>query len=198
MNIFGENLELRTKDKQSGFTLIEVLLVVLVISLIAGVGGGIYTGTYKGLLVEKAARNFLLTAKYARIMAIEQQKRYELNLDVSGNRFYLTTMELNEETSQAGRVIVRDAYCKPVLFEGDVRFEDIKITPIGVETTEKDEEEEQQIVFLPNGTAQKALIQIGDDKTHYAICISAATGKAKLFYSNIESVKVDTIDLDAQ
>ena len=198
MKISRKKLELRTKDKRSGFTLVEMMLVVLIISLIAGVGGGFYAGTYKGMLVEKAARNFLLTAKYARVMAIEQQKRYEIYLDAPGNRFYLTTTQLDEETGQTGKVIVRDSYCKPVVFEGDVRFEGIKITPIGVESTEEDGEEQQTIVFLPDGTAQKALVQIGDERTHYAISISAATGKAKMYYSNIENVKTDTIDLDAE
>ncbi len=197
MKMHKKKLELMTKDKQCGFTLIEVMLVVLIISLIAGVGGGIYTGTYKGMLVEKAARNFLLTAKYARVMAIEQQRRYELYLDVSGNRFYLTTMQLDEEAGQAEKIIVRDAYCKPIVFEGDVRFEDIKITPVGLEATDEDEEE-QIIVFLPDGTAQLAVIQIGDDRTHYTISISAATGKAKMYYSTVEKVKNSTIDLDAE
>lgn len=198
MKINRKKLELKIQNKQRGFTIIEMMLVVLVISLIAGVGGGIYTGTYKGMLVEKAARSFLLTAKYARVMAIEQQKRYEIYLDAPGNRFYLTTTKMNSETGLTSRVIIRDPYCKPVMFEGNVRFEGINITPIGVQTTEDDDEEQQTIVFLPDGTAQKALVQIGDERTHYAISISAATGKAKMFYSNIESVKTDTIDLDAE
>ena len=187
----------------TGFTIVELLMVVVIISLVAGVGGGLYVGTYKRMLVEKAARDFLLTAKYARIMAIEKQTQYEILLDVANNGFLLTTTQLDEETGQTEQTVVKDSYCKPVEFEGDVKFEDVQITPTGLETTTGDSDE-QAIVFLPNGTAQSVVIQIGDGKTHYTISINAATGRAKLYLGEIEKVKTGTdvivgaIDLDAQ
>ena len=44
------------RNTRCGFTIIEVLVVITIIALIAGVGGGFYIGTYKRMLVEKAAR----------------------------------------------------------------------------------------------------------------------------------------------
>ncbi len=194
-------MKLKVKAKRCGFTLAEMLAVVIIISLLAGLGGGIYVGTYKKMLVEKAARHFVLTAKYARIMAIEKQRQYEIQLDVANNAFYLTTTQWNEDTEQTEQIVVKDSYCKPVEFEGDVKFEDVQITPTGLETTTN---EEQAIVFSPNGTVQSAVIQIGDGKTHYTISISAATGKAKMYFGTVEDVKTGTdvrigaIDLDAE
>jgi len=187
----------RCAARRCGFTIAELLMVVVIITLVAGLGGGLYVGTYKRMLVERVARDFLLTAKYARIMAIEQQRPYEIQLDVANNGFWLATSQWDEETEQAEQVIVRDYYCKPVQFEGEVQFEDIQVTPTGTEASTEDEEN-QAIVFSPNGTAESAVIQIGDGKNHYTISIYAATGKAKMYFGTTENIEVGTIDLDAE
>ena len=92
---------------------------------------------------------------------------------------------------------MRDYYCKPIQFEGEVQFEDIQISPIGAETSTEDEEN-QAIVFSPNGNAQSAVIQIGDGKTHYSISISSSTGNAKMYFGTTENIQALTVDLDTQ
>lgn len=188
----------KVKAKRCGFTLAEVLVVVIIIGLLAGLGGGIYVGTHKRMLVEKAARDFVLTAQYARIMAIEKQRQYKIQLDAANNGFFLATTQLDEEGGQTEQVIVKNSFCRPVEFEGQVIFEDIKITPIGLQTTTEDDEQEQTIVFSPDGTAQSAVIQIGDGKTHYTVSIFAATGKAKVYFGTSDDVEIGFIDLDAE
>jgi hypothetical protein len=59
-------------------------------------------------------------------------------------------------------------------------------------------DEQRAIVFSPNGTAQSAIIQIGDGKNHYTVSICAATGKAKMHFGTAEKVEVSTIDLDRE
>ena len=183
--------------KECGFTLVEVLVVVVIIGLLGGLGGGVYIGSYKRLLVEKAARDFFLTAKYARIMAIEKQRQYKIVLDIVNNGFHLVTTQLDEEGGQTEQMIVRDSFCRPVALDDEIMFADIQITPIGVEANEE-EEDEQSIVFSANGTAQTAMILIGNGKTHYTVTISAATGKAKVYDGIVEDVDVGVIDLDAE
>ena len=196
-NVSRNIADIRGSAKRGGFTVAELLLVIIIISLIASAGGGLYVGSHKRMLVEKAARGFLLTAKYARIMAIEQQRPYEIQLDVANGGFWLVTSQMSEETEQAEEVIVRDYYCKPIQFEGEVQFEDIQISPIGAETSTEDEEN-QAIVFSPNGNAQSAVIQIGDGKTHYSISISSSTGNAKMYFGTTENIQALTVDLDTQ
>jgi prepilin-type N-terminal cleavage/methylation domain-containing protein len=194
----SSEFEVRSK----GFTLTEVLLVVVIIALVGGVGGGIYVGTHKRMLVEKAARDFLFTAQYARIMAIEQGSRYTMQLDVhppvagKNNSFWLETLQWDEEARQTAQVIVKDYYCRPVEFTGDVKFENVLIAPTGLEMAEAGEE--NTIVFSPSGTASSAVVQIGDGKTHYAISIDAATGKAMMYFGTAEKIKASSVDLDAQ
>ncbi|UCG55814.1 MAG: prepilin-type N-terminal cleavage/methylation domain-containing protein [Phycisphaerales bacterium] len=187
----------RARVKQRGFTLTELLVVVAIIAVVTGLGGGIYVGTYKRLLVVKTARDLLLTAKYARIMAIEQQRPYEIHLDLENNGFALATSGFNEETGATEQVVVRDYYCRPVEFQGDVKFEDIKITSV-TGNTSTDSGDEQKIVFSPSGGAESAVIQIGDGKTHYTVSVCAATGKGRIHVGTADKVEAVTVDLDAE
>jgi prepilin-type N-terminal cleavage/methylation domain-containing protein len=192
------NLKVEVGVNKSGFTLVEILVVVIIVGLLGGLGGGLYIGSYKRLLVEKAARDFLLTAKYARVMAIEKQRQYKIVLDPINNGFHLETTQIDEEEGQTEKVIVRDSFCKPVRFEGETQFEDVQITPIGSETANEEDEEEQSIVFSANGTAQTSKIQIGNGKTHYTISILSATGKAKIHEGIAENVQIGVRDRDLE
>ncbi len=182
------------RNKRGGFTIIEVLVVITIIALIAGVGGGFNMGTFKRIQVEKAARDFFLAAKYARIMAVERQQPYSIMLDTTNGGFCLAFDQFNEEAEQTERTIVRDLYSKPVEFTGDIKFEDIQITSLSPDASD----ELAEIVFSPNGTAQLAIIQIGDGENHYTIHISAATGKAAVTPGTVENIQITTVDLDKE
>lgn len=191
------NTRYQIRETRCGFTIAEVLLVVLVIGLIASAGTGMYVGTFKSMKLRKAVQDFLLTAQYARIMAMERQTPYRLELDVANRGFWLTTLQWDEDSEQVGLQIVRDVFCKPVQLDGDVTFEDVEIVPSEWDI-ESESEEQQTIVFSPNGTAQSAVVQIGNGRTSYAISISAATGKAKAYFGTTENVEVMTTDLDIE
>jgi len=193
-----QNVRVKHGMKQRGFTIAEVLLVALIIGLIAGSGTGLYVGTYQKLRVQRAAYDFFLTAQYARIMAIENACRYTLQMDTSGQAFLLSTLQENEE-GEATEQIVTDLFCRPVQFEGNIVFEAVQFMQMDTNMDADTEDEEQQsIVFSPNGTAQAAVIQIGNGKTHYAISISAATGQAKIYFGTTENVKVMSTDMDLE
>lgn len=172
-------------------------MVVVIIGLITGAGAGLYVGTFKKMQVEKAAYDFFLTAKYARLMAVERQSHYKMELDQASRTFQLTTVVWDEENGQAQQEIVKNMYCKPVQFQGEVVFESVNIAPSAWETQSLDEEQ-QVIIFSPNGTAQASVVQIGDGTTHYTISISPATGRAKMSFGTAENVTVGTTDLEAE
>ena len=67
--------------RMRAFTLVELLVVVAIIAVAGGAGIGLYAGTSGRFKLEKTARDFLITAKYARIMAIEKQREYRIQLD---------------------------------------------------------------------------------------------------------------------
>ena len=184
--------------RRRAFTLVELLVVVAIIALVGGAGIGLWAGTSQKLKLDRVARSFLLTAKYARIMAIEKQREYKIQLDSENGGFALSTIDWNETSEEFEQTVVKDYYCKPVEFEGNVRFEDVKVVPTGAEESEDDEEAEASITFSPDGSAAAVAVQIGDGKAHYTICISAATGRAKIRFGTLENAEIGTIDLDVE
>ncbi len=180
-----------------GFTLAEVLAVVLIIGLLTTAGTGLYVGTFRSMQVKKAALDFLLTARYAQIMALERQAQYTMELDMVNRAFLVTTVRWNEANQEMSVETVSDMYCKPVQFEGEVQFEAAEVTP-GAWETQEPAEELKTITFNANGTAQEAAVQIGNGKTHYTISIDAPTGRARMVFGTAENVKVTTTDLDLE
>jgi prepilin-type N-terminal cleavage/methylation domain-containing protein len=176
------------------FTLVEVLVVIALIAIVAGVGAGLYKGTYEGLVVKRAARDFYLAAKYARMLAIERQRPCRLILDNEENRYAIVIDELSEDSGEIEQRAVRDFYFRPVQLAGDIKFEDINIT-----STDADEDYGEQgrtIVFSPDGTSQAAVIQIGDGKTHYTASVSPATGRVRMEFGQADDVGAQIVDLD--
>ncbi len=192
---FAEGHDMR--GNRRGFTLLEILVVVVIITMVAGLGGSYGMGTYKRLIVEKTARQLLLMATYARIMAIEQQRPYELQVRAGNTGFLLTTTGVNQETGDSERTIVSDYYCRPVEFDGDVKFEEVVLTTATGESL-LESDEEQKVIFLPNGSAETAVLQIGDGKSHYTVAVVAATGKAILYEGTVKEVEMMSIDLDLE
>jgi len=180
--------------KPGGFTIVELLLVVAIITLLAGTMGGIYVGTYKRMLVEKAAREVMLAAKYARVIAIEKQSHCKLILDETNSRFHLAFKDEDSRDDEDSATVITNQYSRPTEFGGDVRFEDIRITPMG--RGDESPEEQSQIVFRPDGTADTAILQIGDGKNHYTVYIPAATGRARVQFGLAGELPVEIVDLD--
>lgn len=171
--------------------------MVAIIAMLGTLGGGYCVGTYKKLLVEKAARQFLLMARYARIMAIEQQRPYELQIDPNNRGFLLATTQTDPQTGESHKVLVRDYFCKPVKFEGDVKFEDVQLLSYG-EAGSAQTDLESRVMFFPSGSAEPAIVQIGDGKTHCSIAVVAATGKADLYPGLTTDVRGVSVDLDLE
>jgi prepilin-type N-terminal cleavage/methylation domain-containing protein len=186
----------KTQNKHTGFSLIELLVVISLISLVASLSGSRLVGAFEKLKLDKTANDLLLAAQYARVTAIEKQKQYKLYLDTKNNEFYLVTPIFDETNGYLGEEIVQDTFCKPVTLENDIKFEDIEVTPIGIETNNLTNDL-SIIVFSPDGTAQTAVVQIGNGQTHYTLSVIAATGKVKLYPGTIDNVKITTVDLDA-
>ncbi len=180
-----------------GFSLIELLAVVVLIALMASATGGMAYGTYRKMLVEKAAKGVYLAAKYARLLAVERQTYCRLMLDAESRSFCLM-MGGGDLTREGAAVrLVSDAYSKPTQFGGEVAFEQIKIVS-SLQAETGSEDESNVIVFYPDGTADTAAVQIGDGKHHYAVYVLSATGKAQVRLGEADETPVAIVDLDME
>lgn len=180
--------------KKDAFTLVEILVVVVLLALLAGATVGAYFGTYKRLLVEKAASDVYLAAKYARIIAIERRQSCVLALDEENGGFALMFLQGDAEDSDESGRFVSNQYSRPGRFADGVKYEQIAISP----SVEPDDEavNENIVTFKADGTADNAVIQIGDGKNVYTVYIQAATGKAKMKRGLPMEAAMGVIDLD--
>lgn len=178
------------------FTLVEILLVITLIALIAGMGTGMYRQSYEGMLCRTSAREFLLAAKYARILAIQRQQPCRLVIDPNQTGYALTIGQNITGEEQQTELLVRNIYFKPVIFPGTVRFEEVQIARVA-EDEASEEEQQNAITFSPDGSALPAVIQIGDGISHYTATVNPATGKMKMSQGTIDQQEqAEIVDLD--
>jgi len=183
--------------RRGGFTVAELMVVVVIIVLLASAMGGYYVGTYKRILVESVAKEIMLAAKYARLIAVEKQSSCRLILDEREKSFCLMTKSFGEGTDQTEQAVVSNAYTKPGRLEGDVVFEEVNVaSAAGTNTGSR--QRQWMVVFRPDGTADTAVIQVGDGKNHYTVYISAATGKAKVEFGVAGDSVIEIVDLDME
>jgi len=189
------------KWQRSAFTLIELMVVVVVIALAAGLGGGVYVGSYKRMMVEKAARDIWLMAKYARIAAIEQQQNLYLEMDKANRRCWVATTQFDPNNAVAGPLgevgVIQNPYCKPLVLPSGVEFEAVSVG-LAASAENTDTDEYPRVLFRPNGTAESAVIVIGDGNTRYGVTISGGTGSARLVLQAEDIVADLSIDLEAK
>ena len=185
--------------------MVEILVVVAIIALMAGATAGLYMGTFKNLQLEKSAKEIYLAAKYARLAAVEKQTEFRLVIDKGEGKFAVVYKKTDPETEELEEVIVSNPYTKPVTLPEGVTIEDVMIVRSiqliepekrgDQESLDEDEESGSIIVFTPYGTADSAVIKIGNGKTSFTVSVSPATGKVKIVRGETE-LPLDIIDLD--
>lgn len=181
------------KPHNRAVTLIELMVVIVLMSLLAGLGGSLYTGSYKRMQVEKAAKGLFVMARYARIAAIEHQRPYDLVIDRQKNQCLLTTTIQDKQTLESKLTIVKNGFCSPEVLPKGVSFENVNIE---AEASGTEDESKATVTFMPNGTADTALIQVGNLQTHYTVTIACATGKASLVAGTAADRSGLVIDLE--
>jgi prepilin-type N-terminal cleavage/methylation domain-containing protein len=176
-----------------GFTFIELLVVTVLIAILAGSSIHGTARTFKKMQVERAAREILLSAQFARIQAIESQRSCRLILDKS-TRSLMVLATIPERTY----AVVRNAYARPFQFADEVEYEMIAITPTRPpEDLTQETALETTITFRPDGSADGAVIQVGNGTTHYTIYVSSATGSARVEHGPAdENTPLMVADLD--
>ncbi len=189
-----------------GFTLVEILVVTVLIAMLSGTAGVFYINTYQKRAIEKSAQQLLLTARYGRIVAIERHIPCRLVLDKAKKQFYLAVDKPNEDSTTAEELIIRNPFSRPVKLPEKINFDTILIDTASQDdddTLTRDDsietsvsQDENTIIFAPNGTTSNTIITLTDKKRFYTLKISGATGKAKLIKGQSDKVEPDTIDLD--
>lgn len=162
----GKNVLVKTT--YSGFTLIELTLVIFFMGLIAGLTTPFVMSTLDRMELQSSARQVTSALRYARSEAVAIKQPVIFNGDLTDNKFWVST----EYDNQVPRV---------VFINDPVRFghflDEVK--------KEKYRDGKFTVTFFPQGNSSGGLIsmEIGEpekSENHYAINIDPITGKAKL------------------
>ena len=151
----------------SGFTLIELTLVIFFMALISGLATPFVMSTLDRIELQASARQVTSALRYARSEAITIKKPVVFNGDLTHNKFWVST----EYENKTPRVI---------LINDPVRFEHF------LDEAEKGKYRDGKftITFFPQGNSSGGLIGMGvreseDSENHYVINIDPITGKTK-------------------
>jgi prepilin-type N-terminal cleavage/methylation domain-containing protein len=162
------------RRSRRAFTFVELMVVTLLIALLAGssIRGSIQT--FRKMQVERAAREVFLAAQFARVQAVDSQRSCEVMLDPKTRSVHVAVL------LKKGQQLVRNAYSKPYQFSEDVTFERIDILPSRPTDMGLDESVPNTMIsFHPDGSADAAVVQVGNGKTHWTLYVSSGTGMAK-------------------
>ncbi|MBN1817362.1 MAG: prepilin-type N-terminal cleavage/methylation domain-containing protein [Sedimentisphaerales bacterium] len=182
------------RARRPGFTLIEIMVVTIIGAMLMGGLLNVSMHRYRRMQVEQYAKQFFLAAKYARIYAIERQEPCHLMLSQETNSFAV----YGRVSPSGGETVLSNPFTRPRTMDNGIQFEKIAITPAGAESTPAELGQQMAIVFRPDGSADTAIIQIGNGTDHYSIAISGGTGKARVQLGELDELPVDVVDLDMQ
>ena len=156
----------------SGFTLLELTLVMFFMALIAGLATPFVMSTLDRMELQTSARQITSALRYARSEAITIKKPVIFSGDLTHNQFWVTSAHEGAVT----RIIsLNDPVRLDHFWDEDQKetFKDGEFT----------------ITFFPQGNSSGGLIGMGigkpeESENHYVIDIDPITGKTKLGKEN--------------
>jgi Tfp pilus assembly protein FimT len=178
-----------------GFTVLEILVIITIIALASTISALHIYSSLNSVSLYGAAKKMLYTARYARLLAVENHQPCTLHIDLDQNSYFLSFLEpgipVAKQTESADSQIVDNMYVNPTVLPEEVQFQTIQ-----VDDTPTTQNGEILIQFREDGSAQAAIIQLGNQKNVYTIVVNPFTAKAELITAKVEKLPIDTINLD--
>jgi len=162
----GRTLSNDFENGDSGFTLLELILVLLLMGLIAGLALPFVAPTLDRIKLQSEVRQISSALQFARSEAISKKTLYTFNIDIDKNQYWLAIPK-QEEITQS----------KPI--DKTVRILDYQG---GDETLT---EGAFMILFYPRGNSSGGTLRFKsindkDEENIYAVIIDPITGKPKI------------------
>ncbi len=168
------------KGRRSGFTLMELILVLVLVVVISGIALPYFAGSYKGTKLRSAARTIDRMARYARSMAIMRDKTLTLALNHETMELFLGSAS-QTATNAADGELDQDVLKRLGWVEGEAQAPETagidkevhRFLPDGLsvrdfkkEWNEEDEPYEtlHLVRFYPNGQCEWFLLELEDSR----------------------------------
>jgi general secretion pathway protein H len=147
-----------TLHSSSGFTLIELIVVLIIIGIATGLAG-IYIGSSSdNLAIRTFTKDISAVLRYARNHSVAEKRVYHFAVDTEGGSYSLYSDSVKEDGEPAASI------------ERNI--------PDGLEViVDNTDEEIYQIDFLPLGNSSGGLIEVRNEKAVYIISVGRVTGR---------------------
>ncbi|MBM3471882.1 MAG: type II secretion system protein GspH [Armatimonadetes bacterium] len=182
---------------RSGFTLIELMVVLTILILLAGLVAPSFVRQYHEAKLRSTVRDLVALMQYARSQAVVEGTTYRLNIDRDGGRVWVTYYEsASQNTSDEEPRFVEDETILGAarqLPEGvtilEVQLGDEALAQLSEEALDQinalsnrlNEEGTPFIAFAPSGTTDGARILLENDyEDRLAVALDAITGRTQV------------------
>ena len=145
----------------SGFTLLELLVVLLIMAIAIGIAMPVLSGSARGRRLADTTNEILALTRYGREQAISQGHTFRLNFNLENNTYWLTEQRYGSEPQALQNEFGR-------------KFE----APEGIwlETNIDEQVDGVYVAFQPNGRTQPGTIRVkGVDNRELDIICESAT-----------------------
>jgi prepilin-type N-terminal cleavage/methylation domain-containing protein len=154
----------KTISAKSGFTLMELVLVMLLMAVVAAVSAPNLRGFIAGRRSADTATEILAMARWARSQAISEGRVYQLNIDPSQGKVWVETVNPDGTTSETTSDIGA-----PLQLPGGGKLQIDSDLPRG-------DNGAQIARFYPTGRTEPGTIRLTDDRgTQFVIVCKSAS-----------------------
>ena len=191
---------IRQNKAVSAFTLVEILMVVAIVLISAGVAIPKFVNSYKGAKLRASVRTVIMANRYARSVAVLQQKPAAILFDLA--RESVEVVSINEGGDKDYFMDQRSDPATLAHSEGDGLSEEEQSVSVGIESKlvkvladgirigrfslEAAGQEQDDIYWVsyhPSGMCDRYSLRLEDDRGQAAeIKVDPFTGKAKVEY----------------
>ncbi len=149
------------KGQESGFTLVEIIIVMVIIGIAAGLVG-VYVGSSSDKLALRTfTKDVSAVLRFARNHAASEKKSYFFAVDKEEGRYKLYSQKANDD--EVTNIVID----KPI--------------PGGLEIFVDSEDDVYDIEFFPRGNSSGGEIMVrSDDGRGYSLSVNRITGKVVL------------------
>jgi general secretion pathway protein H len=148
----------RTRVDISGFTLLEILVVLVIMSLMMTLVPPLFSNVLPSLTLKSTANDIIHDLKYIRNIAILRGNKSELEIDPDNRNYYSKVLRQGEEQKIPAMITMN-------------------VSHVGLRTVE---EQNPVIAFFSDGSSSGGVITLTEKERVYSIVIDWITGGISL------------------
>ena len=182
---------------RAAFTLIEIMVVVAIIAVLSAMAVPSLMGSYRKAELADHTRQLYDAAQYVQRMAVVRQRTLRLVLVPSdpehdGRSSYRIELASTDLDAPEAYVKANGGSVKPTVLPETLWLLDVKL-----DNGEAAWDDTLAVRFFADGSADGAVIQLGDDRRVRSIVIEPATGRIESVPQRVELPPSMREDLDA-